>query len=149
MVRVTSSEPGSVYLIGIDSTGAPYTLSVGYPGNEVLVAPDRPALLPVEPPLLTRTVSAPTSRRVIVLIRRSAGKPSPRAAAFAAPQPAPEMPSSTPAVEVLECGVAVTATETRAMDAGVDYILRTAASVPPGSWIAKEIAVSIQPASAE
>ncbi|MDR3707100.1 MAG: hypothetical protein P4L33_02280 [Capsulimonadaceae bacterium] len=157
-VKISSREHGNVYLVGIDASGNPSAVDIEYPGNEIQVDADHPALLPVEPAIQTGSVLVPTDRRLVVLIRRT---PAPSVPAVqkmsfvvANPQPQPQQsddsdrPSTRPAVEILDCGVAAIPSSTQTRDADVERILKMVATDPAGTWIGKEIAVHILPAVA-
>ena len=150
-IRVSSGEQGVVYLVGIDSDGNPRTISVEMPGNEAEVAPGRPVLVPIEPPIPTGEILAPTRKRIVVLVRRkSAAAREPvrsllRSVALTTLSAADVGTDATgPAVEMLDCGPAPR--PFGAPDAGVARILDMAATDPDGTWLAKEIVVRILPA---
>jgi hypothetical protein len=140
-VRIATRDAGTVFLVGFDSNGRPITIAVPETSGEIRINPSHSALVPSRNAIPTGTVEQPTNRRIVVLIRR-AGVTS--RLAESSPMGLIDAGSaSIPAVQVLSSAISVPLSESS--DSGVARILAMAATDTPGTWLATEVTVRIQP----
>ncbi|HEY3331453.1 MAG TPA: hypothetical protein VGK19_15590 [Capsulimonadaceae bacterium] len=148
-VGVTAHETAMVFVVAYGPDGLPFAAFVPKQGQEAYLDADKPTTVPGDRSFVVDSVSGPTDKRYVVLVRKSAG-PVQHVALDPTAQGAnmgsfgDGLGERAPSVRVLDIGPGAPKTA-KFNDPGIRRIVDMSRLDPEGTWASRTITVHVEP----